>query len=378
MRKCGLPIASILLLLLINDCKNSPPSGPGNGSTQVHKPLIEFTFVPNYGTTDSLKGKVGNIKPDSFEVAVYIFVEGSGWWTKPTFANPLTPIQSDSTWKCNITTGSNDLYATEICAFLLRNGVSAPQAAGLSDLPTSLDTISVASVSIVRYGRSFSFSGYEWWAKASITPVGPGPNYFSDNEENVWVDSVGQLHLCVTQSNGVWHCPEVINKSSLGYGRYIFQVTGEIGNLDKNVVLGIFTWDNSSAENHREIDMEFSQWGIEQDTNSQYVVQPYSQSGNLHHWVIPTSMDSSTHSFAWEPDSIHLLSAKGYQSALPYDSILHSWPYSGPGVPSHGNENARINLWLFNGVPPSNSMQTEVVIKKFEYIGAPTPVRNNN
>lgn len=32
------------------------------------------------------------------------------------------------------------------------------------------------------------FSGYEWLVKSSVITVGPGPNYFSDSDENVWVD----------------------------------------------------------------------------------------------------------------------------------------------------------------------------------------------
>jgi hypothetical protein len=60
-------------------------------------PLIEFTFIPSYGSSLNLEGRVSNVDPDSYKVAVYIFIEGAGWWTKPYFAQPLTPIQSDST-----------------------------------------------------------------------------------------------------------------------------------------------------------------------------------------------------------------------------------------------------------------------------------------
>ncbi|MBI3195304.1 MAG: hypothetical protein HYZ34_12690, partial [Ignavibacteriae bacterium] len=247
------PLLIILALGLIESTISLPLcEAQSNSQAIAQNPLIEFTYIPRYGTSEDLQGRIYNLNPANYKVAVYIFVEGSGWWTKPTFAQPLTSIRSDSTWTCDITTGGSDIYATGIHAFLLPNGVNPPQAAGLSDLPTSLDTISVANVGTVRYGRSLSFSGYDWWVKASVTPIGPGPNYFSDSQENVWVDSLGQLHLRITQRNGRWNCPEVISKSSPGYGRYIFQVTGRLGQLDRNVVLGLFTWDNASAENHRE------------------------------------------------------------------------------------------------------------------------------
>ena len=328
---------------------------------------IEFTLIPPYGSSQNLSGRVRNVPPESYKVAVYIFIEGSGWWTKPTFAQPLTYIQNDSTWICDITTGGNDIYATQICAFLLRNGINPPQAGGLANLPASLDTLSVARVSTARERTIISFSGYQWWVKASVTPVGPGPNYFSDSVENVWVDSQSQLHLKITKRNGLWHCAEVILKNSLGYGRYAFYVTGKVGQLDPNVVLGLFTWDNASEEFHREIDIEFSRWGVPSNLNSQYVVQPWNQPGNLLRWDIPPSLDFSTHSFDWKPDSISFLSARGHLSGVPADSILHTWNYTGPNIPSRGNENARINLWLFNGQPPTDNAEVEIIITKFEY-----------
>ena len=46
-------------------------------------PTIEFTNVPQYGSFDDLQGRVTNVTPADYKVAVYIYV--SGWWTKPTF-----------------------------------------------------------------------------------------------------------------------------------------------------------------------------------------------------------------------------------------------------------------------------------------------------
>jgi len=47
---------------------------------------------------------------------------------------------------------------------------------------------------------------------------------------------------------------------------------------------------------------------------------------------------------------------------------LESWLYTGQDVPRPGSENARINLWLFGGQPPSDSEEVEIIIKKFEYL----------
>ena len=39
----------------------------------------------------------------------------------------------------------------------------------------------------------------------------------------------------------------------------------------------------------------------------------------------------------------------------------------GPDIPTSGNENARINLWLYNGQAPTDSTEVEVVIARFEH-----------
>jgi hypothetical protein len=238
---------------------------------------------------------------------------------------------------------------------------------GESGLPDTLYTISVANVRTIRTPKTLSFSGYEWWIKASVGKVGPGPNYFSDSTENVWVDEEGQLHLKITQRIGEWYCSEVTCQDSLDYGNYVFYVSGRIDQLNKNAVLGLFTWDNSPEEFHREIDIEFSRWGKEADTNAQYVLQPWDVIGNRHRWVMPESQDSSTHSFEWNPDSIYFLSVKGHQPVPSSDSIIHSWHYKGVNNPTPGNQNARINLWLYNGNPPTDTNEVEVIITKFEY-----------
>jgi len=333
----------------------------------VEEPAIEFTYIPPYGSSDNLVGCVKNVNPQDYKIAVFIFVEGAGWWTKPYFSHPLTSIQSDSTWTCDITTGGSDIYATEICAFLIPNGIDPPLVSGNTALPEALYSISVVHICTIRTSREISFSGYEWWVKASAEPVGPGPNYFSDSQENVWVDEEGKLHLKIEERDGKWHCGEVILKESFTYGRYVFQITGTVGQLDPNVVLGLFTWDNSPEEHHREIDIEFSRWGVELADNAQYVIQPWDQHGNRYRWMMPELIERSTHSFEWGQNSIDFLSLRGHNSFAPEDSIIYTWHYSGTSIPTNGNEKVRINLWLFYGNAPTDMSEVEVVIDKVEY-----------
>jgi exo-beta-1,3-glucanase (GH17 family) len=117
------------------------PGGPGD-------PTIEFTFVPAYGSFDNLKGKVLHVRPDDYRVAVYIKV-GNGWWTKPYWNNPLTRINRDGSWTCDITTGGIDHRATVIVAYLVRADYDPPLGRG-GALPAELDQNSVAKVEATR------------------------------------------------------------------------------------------------------------------------------------------------------------------------------------------------------------------------------------
>jgi hypothetical protein len=341
--------------------------GRDSSTSNGNIPKIYIIDVPPYGESSNLKGNVQGANPYEYKVAVYIFIEGSGWFTKPSLKHPLISVNRDLTWLANITTGDNDIYATRIVAFLFPANVDPPLVNGDPCLPASVLSISVASVYCDRGSKVTNCFGYQWNVKNSVSPIGPGPNYFSG--KNVWTSPDNALHLKISNEDGRWICPEVILKNSFGYGRYVFKIEGDIANLNENVVLGIFTWDNNDClHNHREIDMEFSLWGdLQNQNNSQFVVQPWNVSTNIHRWNIPAPIDSSTHSFIWQNDKIIYNSIYYSRHNNLTQSVQHEWTYTGPYIPNPGNENIRINLWLFNGIPPSDKKEVEVVITEFKY-----------
>ncbi|HSL76470.1 MAG TPA: glycoside hydrolase family 16 protein [Candidatus Limnocylindrales bacterium] len=221
-----------------------------------------------------------------------------------------------------------------------------------------------APVSAARPGpgspRTVVFDGYTWTVKTSTRKIGPGPNLFSP--DLAWVDSSGALHLRIAKLGGRWNVSEVINQATLGYGTYSWTVKADLDSLDPQVVLGLFTWNDDPAYNHRELDVEFARWGNAADpTNGQFVVQPYDRLGNLQRITQQRGLATTTHGFTWRPDKVDFFS-----SASPT-----SWSYSGPDVPRPGGENARMNLWLFRGVAPSNGQPAEVVISDFTFTPLP-------
>jgi hypothetical protein len=331
---------------------------------------IRFTYVPPYGSFDNLRGRVWCVNPADYKVAVYIYV--SSWWTKPYWAWPLTSINPDGTWATDITTGGTDQLATRIAAFLVPNGYDPPLMGGGQTLSPELFDNAVAYVMADREPifRKIEFSGYTWNVKASETPAGPGPNYFSDRAEDVWVDEAGRLHLRIVQRNGRWYCTEVFTEAPFGYGKYIFHVTSRVDQLDQNIVLGLFTWDDTAPEyNYREMDIELSRWGEAANQNGQYVVQPWDHPGNMYRFNVVLSGDDSTHGFDWRADRIFFQSLYGHK---PFpgseEDEIASWTYTGGDIPPPGQGNARINLWLFNGTPPSDGEAAEVIIQTFEFV----------
>jgi hypothetical protein len=334
-------------------------------------PAVQFTYVPPYESFKDLQGRVNCVNPSSYKVAVYIFV--SGWWTKPYWDQPLTTIQSDGTWTCDITTGGTDQLATKIAAFLVPNGYKPPPASGGQTLPAELYNHAVAQLIIDRppVYRTIQFSGYTWKVKASETPAGPGPNYFSNRTSDIWVDAQGRLHLKIVYRDGRWYCTEVFSAVPFGYGTYTFTLASRVDQLDKNIVLGLFTWDDTAPEyNYRELDIEFSRWGEENGPNAQYVVQPWQHAGNRHQFSMTLHSSDSLHALNWQSDRVQFVSHQGHTPTI--NSEIETWSYNGFDIPPAGTGNARINLWLLNGAPPSNALGTEVIIQRFEFV-PPSP-----
>jgi hypothetical protein len=346
-------------------------------------PSLEITHTPAYGSLDNLGGRVVDADPAAHRVAVFIYVPSAGWWSKPYCAPALTLIQPDGSWITDITTGGVDELATQITALLMPATYDEPCVMGLPALPANVLAQAIASDTVVRVDpavRRIQFSGYDWWAKDSPGLVGPGPNLFSDSTNNVWVAADGRLHLRITNRSNQWQCAEVVTDRTFGYGSYRFEVESVVDDLDSSVVLGLFTWSDDPAYTHREIDVECGRWADRNDTNnSQFVVQPWNSPGHLARYRVPGTATNSTHLFIWETNRIQFQCQRGSYVPTPAPAnILGSYTFTNAAaVPQTGDENVRINLWLINGTPPTDTNEVEVIIKSFEFVplGAALPAQ---
>ncbi len=214
------------------------------------------------------------------------------------------------------------------------------------------------------YSKTIAFSGYEWAIKQSEERFGPGPNYFSDSAENVFVDDKKRLHLKITRRDGKWRCAEILLKKKAGYGTYRLTLDAPTDTLDRRAVFGFFTWSDAPEDTHREIDVEYSRWDMEKNENTQYVIQPYEKEGNTHRFDVPAKLNKSVHQFQWSPGRVVFQSFKG--DKVEKSSLFHTWTTM-QDAPHAGDEALHLNLWLFRGAAPAGGQPVEVVIKKFEF-----------
>jgi hypothetical protein len=211
--------------------------------------------------------------------------------------------------------------------------------------------------------RTVRFSGYDWTVKSSTTPVDPGPNFFSDTLDNVFVDSQGRLHLKITFRDGKWWAAEVVNTTQFGYGKYAITVESpNVFATDKGI-FGAFTYSDDSGPRgaNREIDLEFSYF-LAGPNNAQYVVQPFAGPGNLYRFLMP-SPPVSTHSFNWLPFMVN------FESSTP-SGVIAAWTTTSPSIPLTGDQKFHLNLWLGGGQGPADGQEIEAIISSFTYTPA--------
>ncbi|MBI2781594.1 MAG: hypothetical protein HYX55_07350 [Chloroflexi bacterium] len=235
------------------------------------------------------------------------------------------------------------------------------QAAALALIATATIAGSSLAAGKPGYPDRVSWGGISWQVKTSNAAVGPGPNVFSSS--NVSVAAGDKLHLQIQKdSSGRWTTAEIIGPTSYGYGTYTFTVGSPVNALDRNVVLGLFTWSDRAPYAHREIDFEAARWGNAADTtNAQFVVQPYDVTGHLVRFDA-TAAVRTKQQFTWSAGRASFLSTNADTGAE-----IYRYTYTGADVPKPGDERVHLNLWLFGGAAPSNGAPVDVVIESFQF-----------
>jgi len=290
---------------------------------------------------------------DTSKTKVVLWAKTDRWYVQPSVSDPYTIIQSDGTW-------SSFTYPWVRMVALLVDSSYVP--GSIKDYHPSMDP---GVISWDEYPdksvRYINWRNYCWRVKTGDL-VGPGPNYFSDDTANVWIDQQDRLHLKTNLQADRWFCAEVVLNRPLGYGRYSFKLDSRVDSLDYNTILGCFIYETLNQE----FDIEFSQ-RLAAPFNAQYVAQPWYTPGNIEFFNMPSSSQTS-HSFEWLPNEVICNSWYGHADAPTPSTLIHTWIYTGPDVPTPTDERMIFNLYLFGGEAPYQGLPDEVIITSFEFI----------
>lgn len=214
---------------------------------------------------------------------------------------------------------------------------------------------------------TLDFAGFRWTVRSG--KGGPGPNTW--DRRNAWLDASGHLHLKLVIRDGIWTCAEVTLQRRLGFGRYEFEVEGPLDRLDENVVLGLFNYPprDVGEDATREIDIEFARWGNARHPIGNYTVWPVDKALKQTTRTFDFSLTSSisTHRFEWKAEQV---SFRSWQGTGEGGREIFRWEFrpadadrrlARQPMPVH------FNLWLFQGQPPRNGQEVEVILRGFRF-----------
>ena len=170
--------------------------------------------------------------------------------------------------------------------------------------------------------------------------------------------------------DGQWTCGEIYSTQSFGFGTYEFDVTSpRVDQLDPNVVLGLFSYPDTSPDGTDELDIEYSRWGVTTNDNLSFTAYPTTlkQKSVSKGFTVHPLVAANINRYVWSKRAVrfHCLTdpPKGggktlaqWQTPVSFAKSVGQNP-----MPVH------LNLWLFQSAAPSDQNQAEVVIERFRF-----------
>src|ERR1700758_924521 len=335
---------SVLLVSFgLTGCHSSPNNLP---------PTVAFRKVPAayqespYKTditerdykTDIIEGSVTGARSGQ-RMVLYAMTDGR-WGLCRQSGQPFTNIAPNGRWKASVHLG------LQYAALLVDPTYNPPeQTESLPIVGNGVVALAVINgegpAPVLPSPKILKFSGYEWTTSSGPIFHAGSRNFF--DPANVWTDETGALHLRISGSPGKWNVAELKLARSLGYGTYRFQVR-DVSDLEPSAVLTLITWDGVGTESDRhELDVDLSRWGNLDNTNVNYVVQPYYVPANYVAFRVPPGL--YTHSFRWEPGKVTFSTVAGSGNAGG-GRVINQHVFTSD-VPPPGGESVRISLYVF-------------------------------
>ena len=361
---CTATLPVLLASFVLAGCRSSPKNSA---------PTVAFSKIPaaqeSHYQIDIIEdgeyeraiveGRATGARPGQ-QIVLYARTDGR-WGLCRQSGQLLANIESDGRWKASVHLG------LQYAALLVDPTYNLPEQTELLPIVGN-DVVALAVINgegpapLLPSPKTLKFSGYEWTTSAGPIFRAGRRNFF--DPANVWTDETGALHLRISGSAGKWGAAELKLTRSLGYGTYRFQVR-DVSHLEPSALLTLITWDGVGTESaRRELDVELGRWGYLDNTNVNYVVQPYYVPANVVAFRVPPGL--YTHSFRWEPGKVTFSTVAGSINTGG-GRVINQHVFTS-GVPTAGGESVRIALYVFQQgkIPLKN--ENEVIIDKFEYL----------
>jgi hypothetical protein len=354
---------SVLLYFVTTGCHSSPITS--SSTVAFIKVAAAYQESP-YKTditerdykTDIIDGRVDGARPGQ-RIVLYAKTDGR-WGLCRQRYQPFVKVESDGRWKASVHLGLQ--YAA-----LLVEPTYDPheQTESLPVVGNGVVALAVVNgegpAPALPSPKKLNFSGYEWTTSAGPVFRAGSRNFF--DPANVSTDEGGALHLRISGSPGKWAAAEVKLTRSLGYGIYKFQLR-DVSHLEPSALLTLIAWDGVGSEStRRELDVELGRWGYLENTNVNYVVQPYYVPANFVAFRAPPG--AYTHSFRWEPGQVVFSTVA--RSGNTGGRVINQHVFSS-SVPLPEGESVRIGLYVFHQGKIPLTKDNEAIIDKFEYL----------
>jgi hypothetical protein len=224
--------------------------------------------------------------------------------------------------------------------------------------------------------QTINWKGHQWrLTHGGMAGVAAG------NPANVEIDANGYVHFRIVNRNGQWSAAEMFTTDKLGFGTYQWVIQGNVYDMDKSTVLGLFTYGpvaHLGADAENEIDIEFSKWNNTcHGCNADFTVYPAtgnrkkdgtsSWEDNFHvDFLRATDETLTTARMEWTADQIVFTIMKGSQPIGTVADVLKTETYrsNASDIPQVASP-VGINLWCFKETP---STDQSVAIRDFQFV----------
>lgn len=169
-----------------------------------------------------------------------------------------------------------------------------------------------------------------------------------------------------------WSSADLYTDFNFGFGTFRWFVEGAIDKFDPNVALGMFTYEGT--EYIHEINIEIAKFGNTEPAASNffYTVSPHKLGINervLFGKHIALEATCTTHQFTRTADYVIFQSQHGFRTS-PNENVFSNFttPVRYSSAVPYLATPLHLSLWTFQGIPPTDGKEVEIIIHDFQYV----------